>query len=119
MSNATEMQINTTAVITLTRCLQQGANRRQAIILARDELINTLELSRDTAELACWRVMAELESRSIPAGHGIDIGNTTSHLLVIRTPNHKLVFTLADLLGLHERHGETAQHVEQLKPTLH
>lgn len=111
--------INTTAVIALTNCLQQGFSRRSAIIKTRDELMKKLDMTRDSAELACWRVMAELETRKVPHGHSIDIGASTAQLLVIKTPDKKLVFTLSDLLDLHKLHGESAAETDQLKPTIH
>jgi hypothetical protein len=112
-------QINTSAVIALTRRLQEKKPRRQCITEARDELMKKLDMTRDAAELACWRVLAELEARSIPAGHGIDIANSTAQMLVVKTPDRKLIFTLGDLLGVHDLYGETPADTDQLKPTLH
>ena len=112
-------QINTTAVIALTRCLQEGDSRRTAIVKARDELMKKLDMTRDSAELACWRVMAELETRKVPQGHSIDLTASTTQLLVIKSPDKKLVFTLSDLLDLHKLHGESAADTDQLKPTIH
>lgn len=43
------------------------------------------EITRDSAELICWRVLAELESKNNPKGHCIDIANSTAHLLVVKT----------------------------------
>lgn len=117
--NANLTQINTSAVIALTRRLQEKKNRRQCILEARDELMEKLQMTRDAAELACWRVLAELEARNIPAGHGIDVANSTAQMLVVKTPDRKLIFTLADLLGLHNLHGETPADTDQLKPTIH
>jgi hypothetical protein len=117
--NANLTQINTSAVIALTRRLQEKKPRRQCITESRDELMATLEITRDAAELACWRVLAELEARSIPAGHGIDIANSTAQMLVVKTPDRKLIFTLGDLLGLHNMYGETTTDTDQLKPTIH
>ncbi|WP_039917610.1 hypothetical protein [Cellvibrio mixtus] len=117
--NANLTQINTSAVIALTRRLQEKKPRRQCITESRDELMAKLEMTRDAAELACWRVLAELESRNIPKGHCIDIANSTSQLLIVKTPNKKLVFTLGDLLGLHDQHGESDAETEQLKVVTH
>ena len=116
---ATLTQINTSAVIALTRRLQEKKPRRQCITEARDELMAKLEMTRDAAELACWRVLAELESRNIPKGHCIDIANSTAQLLIVKTPDKKLVFTLGDLLGLHEHHGESDAETDQVKPIIH
>ncbi|MDZ4263889.1 MAG: hypothetical protein U1B30_16370 [Pseudomonadota bacterium] len=113
---ATVTQVNTSAVIALTRRMQEQKSRRQCITEARDELMRKHEMTRDSAELACWRVMAELETRKVPHGHSIDIGASTSQLLVIKTPDKKLVFTLSDLLDLHKLHGESAADTDQLKP---
>lgn len=117
--NATLTQINTSAVIALTRRLQEKKPRRQCITEARDELMAKLEMTRDAAELACWRVLSELEARNIPKGHCIDIANSTAQLLVVKTPDKKLVFTLGDLLGLHDQYGESDAETEQLKIVTH
>ena len=116
---ATLTQVNTSAVIALTRRLQEKKTRRQCITEARDELMAKLDMTRDATELACWRVLAELESKKIPKGHCIDIGNSTPQLLVVRTPDKKLVFTLSDLLGLHDTHGESDADTEQVKVITH
>lgn len=115
----TVAQVNTSAVIALTRRLQEMKPRRQCITESRDELMSKLEITRDAAELACWRVLAELESKNTPKGHCIDIGNSTAHLLVVKTPDKKLVFTLGDLLGLHGQHGESDAETEQVKVITH
>lgn len=112
-------QINTTAVVALTRFMQEKRPRRECILKARDELMNKLAMTRESAELACWRVLAELESRKLPAGHYIDTANSTAQLLIIKSPNKNMVFTLGDLLGLHDQYGETNADTDQLKPTLH
>lgn len=116
---ATVTQINTSAVIALTRRLQERKPRRQCITEARDELIEKLQMTRDSAELACWRVLAELESKNSPKGHCIDIANSTAHLLVVRTPSKKLVFTISDLLGLHDQLGESDAETDHVKVITH
>lgn len=112
-------QINTTAVVALTRFMQEKWPRRECILKARDELMNKLAMTRDSAELACWRIFAELETRKIPAGHYIDIANSTAQLIVIKSPNKNLVFTLSDLLEISEQLNETIPEPYQQKPTLH
>lgn len=120
MANQTTSEtINTTAVLALTKCLQQGACRRHAIVVAREELMEKLSMTRDAAELACWRVMAEMEAGGLAGGNFIDLSNSTSHLLVLRTPQQKILFTLRDLLALAELHREPAASSELLKPTIH
>lgn len=116
---ANASQISTSAVQIITRLLQAKTPRRQCIIAARDELMKKLELTRETAELACWRTLAELESRNIPSGHYIDLANSTPQLLVVKSPATKMVFTLADLLGFHNLHGETAHDSDQVKIVYH
>jgi len=116
---ATITQINTGAAIALTRRLQEKKPRRQCITEARDEIMEKLQMTRDSAELACWRVLAELESRNTPKGHCIDIVNSTAHLLVVKTPAKKLVFTLGDLLGLHDQLGESDADTDQVKVITH
>ena len=112
-------QVNTSAVQILTRLLQENTPRRQCIITARNELMTKLELTRDAAELACWRTLAELESRNIPAGHYIDLTNSTQQLLIVKTPIAKMVFTLADLLGFHNLHTATTSNSDQAKIVYH
>lgn len=112
-------QINTSAVIAITRRLQEKKPRRQCITESRDEIMEKLAITRDTAELACWRVLAELESRSIPKGHCIDIASSTAQLLIVKAPDKKLVFTLGDLLSLHEQYGESNAETEQIKVVTH
>lgn len=116
---AISTQVNTSAVIALTRRLQEKKPRRQCITEARDELMSKHEITRDSAELICWRVLAELESKNNPKGHCIDIANSTAHLLVVKTPTKKLVFTLGDLLGLHDQLGESDADTDQVKVTTH
>lgn len=112
-------QVNTSAVIALTRCIQEKKPRHQCITESRDELMTKLDMTRDAAELACWRVLAELETKQIPKGHCIDINNSTAHLLVVKTPDKKMVFTLADLLGLHAHQGDSDTEIVPTKPVTH
>ena len=119
MNHHMQTKINTIAVIALTKAMREGANRRQAILLARATVMATQDINRDAAELACWRAMADLEATKVPPGHSIDIAASNSQLLVIRTPEQKLVFTLADLIGLHSQHGEKRIDTEVIKPTIH
>lgn len=112
-------QINTSAVIALTRCLQEKKPRRVCIAESRNELMDKLQMTSDSAELACWRVLAELEAKQIPRGHSIDIGNSTPHLLVMKTPTRKLVFTIGDLIGLHHQYGESDADIDHIKVVTH
>lgn len=78
--------------------LNAGATRRNAIIYTRDQLMKIYEISRSDCELICWKSYSNRLAAAVPMGTYIDLSQTCSNLLVVRTPHQKIIFTLFDLL---------------------
>lgn len=107
------------AMVTLAKCLAEGKTRREAISLCREHLVQHCAMRRESAELLAWQTIADMEHCRETVGHFIDTNESTANLLVIRTPQQKLVFTLRDLVRVHEHHRESAAEADLVKPTLH
>lgn len=96
---AETLDINTLATTWLLRHAR-NLSRGTAITRCAAHLVETQEVSLDTAERVALQALAELESTNQRAR--IDLGASTAHVVVVHRPNGKpLAFTLCDLLRLH------------------
>lgn len=78
--------------------LAAGDSRRQAIVHTRDRLMALYDITRSDCELLCWKAFANYTAAAVPTGTFIDLSQSSSNLLVIRTPQQKIIFTLFDLM---------------------
>lgn len=102
--------------------LQAGATRREAILYARDQLMKRHDINRSDCELICWKTYADRIAAAVPSGTAIDLQQSNNNLVVVRTPQQKIIFTLYDLLVLaNEAHNrETKATVDSvITATIH
>lgn len=83
--------------------LLNGVKRREAIRNTRDTLMAYYDITRSDCELICWKTYSNYLTAAVHQGCYIDFSKSSSNLLVIRTPQQKIIFTLFDLLKIAEQ----------------
>lgn len=88
----------------------RALSRRQALQACVEYLMESQEVSEDTADRVAMHALAELESRNQKAR--IDVGASTAHCVIVHRPDGKpLAFTVNDLVRLHAAHAAAPQQL--------
>lgn len=79
--------------------IRKGLPKQRAILAARESLVNTLGVTRNKAERACWQAYADIEKN--PTNASFHLHGSSKNLLFVEMAGYpKIAITIADFIRL-------------------